>query len=134
MGMMQAQMMRHFSSDANSSNENARIIKEEGEEPMQNTIFEQAQIGQNVHPAQFEKEKVMSNIDPDTMLKKNQNLEYQDVPKDGKHNESQYHVMKSLEPFKSTDNDISKEYGLKVKGLEPTRFGDWERKGRCTDF
>lgn len=20
------------------------------------------------------------------------------------------------------------------KGLEPTRFGDWEKKGRCTDF
>ena len=20
------------------------------------------------------------------------------------------------------------------KGLEPTRFGDWERKGRCSDF
>ncbi len=20
------------------------------------------------------------------------------------------------------------------KGPEPTRFGDWERKGRCTDF
>ena len=26
------------------------------------------------------------------------------------------------------------EVGLKVKGPEPTRFGDWERKGRCTDF
>lgn len=21
-----------------------------------------------------------------------------------------------------------------AKGPEPTRFGDWERKGRCTDF
>jgi hypothetical protein len=20
------------------------------------------------------------------------------------------------------------------EGLEPTRYGDWERKGRCTDF
>ncbi len=28
----------------------------------------------------------------------------------------------------------NKEVGLKVKGPEPTRFGDWERKGRCTDF
>ena len=25
------------------------------------------------------------------------------------------------------------EYGG-PKGLEPTRFGDWERKGRCSDF
>ncbi len=26
-----------------------------------------------------------------------------------------------------------KEYGG-PRGLEPTRFGDWERKGRCIDF
>jgi hypothetical protein len=25
------------------------------------------------------------------------------------------------------------EYGG-PKGLEPTRYGDWERKGRCVDF
>ena len=101
---------------------------------MNNTIFEEAKIGQNVHPAQFEKEKVMSNIDPDTMLKKQQNLEFQDLPTDGQHDDSKYHVMKSLKDFPNQDNDISKEYGIKVKGLEPTRFGDWERKGRCTDF
>ena len=28
----------------------------------------------------------------------------------------------------------SKEYGFKVKGPEPTRYGDWERKGRVSDF
>jgi hypothetical protein len=27
----------------------------------------------------------------------------------------------------------SKEIGG-PKGLEPTRYGDWERKGRCIDF
>ena len=26
------------------------------------------------------------------------------------------------------------EVGYKVNGLEPTRYGDWERKGRVTDF
>lgn len=26
-----------------------------------------------------------------------------------------------------------KEYGG-PRGLEPTRYGDWERKGRCIDF
>lgn len=26
-----------------------------------------------------------------------------------------------------------REYGG-PKGLEPTRYGDWERKGICTDF
>ncbi|MBY0354744.1 MAG: DUF1674 domain-containing protein [Rickettsiales bacterium] len=27
----------------------------------------------------------------------------------------------------------TKEHGG-PKGLEPTRYGDWERNGRCTDF
>eukprot|EP00831_Metopus_contortus_P029272 TRINITY_DN240_c0_g1_i3.p2 TRINITY_DN240_c0_g1~~TRINITY_DN240_c0_g1_i3.p2 ORF type:complete len:169 (-),score=40.73 TRINITY_DN240_c0_g1_i3:90-551(-) len=26
------------------------------------------------------------------------------------------------------------EYGYKLKGPEPTRYGDWERHGRVTDF
>jgi hypothetical protein len=26
------------------------------------------------------------------------------------------------------------EVGFKVEGLEPTRYGDWERKGRVSDF
>jgi hypothetical protein len=29
--------------------------------------------------------------------------------------------------------DLPKEIGG-VKGPEPTRYGDWEHKGRCTDF
>ena len=123
--------MRAFSTN-NHSKPGSQIIDES--EEIKTTIFEEARIGVNVHPAKFEKEKVMSNIDPDTMLKKQENLEYVDLPKDGKHDESKYHVMKSLDAFPNKSNDISKEYGIKVKGLEPTRFGDWERKGRCTDF
>jgi hypothetical protein len=30
--------------------------------------------------------------------------------------------------------EIGKEYGFRTKGPEPTRYGDWEHKGRCTDF
>lgn len=26
------------------------------------------------------------------------------------------------------------EFGYRVRGPEPTRFGDWERRGRVTDF
>jgi len=26
------------------------------------------------------------------------------------------------------------EYGFKQKGPEPTRYGDWENKGKCVDF
>lgn len=95
---------------------------------------EEAKIGENVQPAKFNVEAILSNIDPMTGLKKEQNLEFKEVPADGKHDPTTYHVMKSLKPFKDVSNDISKEYGVKVKGLEPTRFGDWERKGRCTDF
>ena len=30
-------------------------------------------------------------------------------------------------------DDTRREIGG-PKGLEPTRYGDWERKGRCIDF
>lgn len=29
--------------------------------------------------------------------------------------------------------DVTEEFGG-PKGAEPTRFGDWERNGRCSDF
>ena len=32
-----------------------------------------------------------------------------------------------------TPKPLPKEIGG-VKGPEPTRYGDWEHKGRCTDF
>ncbi|KAK7286798.1 hypothetical protein RJT34_22049 [Clitoria ternatea] len=34
------------------------------------------------------------------------------------------------------DNDFNKETGEigGPKGPEPTRYGDWERNGRCSDF
>lgn len=31
------------------------------------------------------------------------------------------------------NGEIKKEYGG-PKGLEPTRYGDWEKAGRCSDF
>ena len=34
---------------------------------------------------------------------------------------------------KGTKTEPQKEYGG-PKGLEPTRYGDWEKNGRCTDF
>lgn len=33
----------------------------------------------------------------------------------------------------SKQNQQSKEYGG-PKGKEPTRYGDWEKNGRCIDF
>ncbi|KAJ7341596.1 hypothetical protein JRQ81_005893 [Phrynocephalus forsythii] len=38
-----------------------------------------------------------------------------------------------LEKFPDDVNPVTKERGG-PKGPEPTRYGDWERKGRCIDF
>ncbi len=32
------------------------------------------------------------------------------------------------------DKQLPKEIGGRKTGLEPTRYGDWEYKGRCIDF
>ncbi|CAL8361577.1 unnamed protein product [Boreogadus saida] len=43
---------------------------------------------------------------------------------------------KNPEALKRFPNDVNpetKEEGG-PRGLEPTRYGDWERKGRCVDF
>ena len=47
-------------------------------------------------------------------------------------------LSKQKEENDSKDNDLEvkstpKEKGG-PKGLEPTRYGDWEKAGRCTDF
>ena len=38
------------------------------------------------------------------------------------------------QPENSDDKNSSKEEIGGPKGPEPTRYGDWERKGRCIDF
>lgn len=40
----------------------------------------------------------------------------------------------SAETSKKPAEPDNGEYGFKIKGPEPTRYGDWERKGRCFDF
>lgn len=37
------------------------------------------------------------------------------------------------EPFPNDTNPVTGEIGG-PRGPEPTRYGDWERRGRCTDF
>ena len=75
--MHQITQMRLFGCGGNNIKKDSVV---DFEEPIKTTIFEEARIGENVHPAKFEKEKVMSNIDPETMLKKEQSLEYQELP------------------------------------------------------
>ncbi|KAM9364642.1 succinate dehydrogenase assembly factor 4, mitochondrial [Pholidichthys leucotaenia] len=38
-----------------------------------------------------------------------------------------------MEKFPDGVNPVTKEKGG-PRGPEPTRYGDWERKGRCVDF
>jgi len=40
----------------------------------------------------------------------------------------------SLQEEKEDQGSPLGEYGYRVRGPEPTRFGDWERRGRVTDF
>ena len=41
---------------------------------------------------------------------------------------------KQLEDVKEDSNEHETGEIGGPKGLEPTRYGDWERKGRCVDF
>jgi len=34
----------------------------------------------------------------------------------------------------SPSDDIPAEFGGRKDGLDPTRYGDWEKNGRCIDF
>jgi len=38
-----------------------------------------------------------------------------------------------IKPASSKSNTPQKEFGG-PKGKEPTRYGDWEKNGRCIDF
>ncbi|XP_032671585.1 succinate dehydrogenase assembly factor 4, mitochondrial-like [Odontomachus brunneus] len=49
---------------------------------------------------------------------------------EGKH---PYQEKEPLKPFPDNTNPATGEIGG-PRGPEPTRYGDWERKGRVTDF
>lgn len=74
----------------------------------------------------IDKKDLEKLLNPTGFLDEKDYKEYEGIDKDGK-------VVKT----KADDGKKelgSKEYGFKVKGPEPTRFGDWERKGRVSDF
>ncbi|PWQ96838.1 DUF1674 domain-containing protein [Leucothrix arctica] len=43
-------------------------------------------------------------------------------------------LNKSTEPKDEKTTDGSAEIGGRKTGLDPTRYGDWEKNGRCIDF
>ena len=49
----------------------------------------------------------------------------------GPHTEVQQHELAQAETMSGAK--LAEEIGG-PKGLEPTRYGDWERNGRCYDF
>ncbi len=48
-------------------------------------------------------------------------------------NNTQANVENKLEPPVIPPPSTQKEFGG-PKGPEPTRYGDWEKNGRCIDF
>ncbi|MEE4295405.1 MAG: DUF1674 domain-containing protein [Wenzhouxiangella sp.] len=39
-----------------------------------------------------------------------------------------------IHPKADKAHTTPKEHGGRKSGLEPTRYGDWEKNGRCIDF
>lgn len=50
--------------------------------------------------------------------------------------ESEPNPFLEKEPLERFPNDINPKTGEEggPRGPEPTRYGDWERKGKCVDF
>jgi hypothetical protein len=75
-------------------------------------------------------------MNPTGFLDQKDYEQYEGVTKDGKIVEAKISTSENQTPEnkKEAKAELPKEYGFKVKGPEPTRYGDWERKGRCSDF
>jgi hypothetical protein len=43
-------------------------------------------------------------------------------------------VRDKKSPTNNNDLKAPKEIGGRKDGLDPTRYGDWEKNGRCIDF
>jgi hypothetical protein len=79
------------------------------------------------HDDKHEKaKKRVAELDKKTPKGKFDASEYDPAPK-------AYDEKEPLEAFPNNINPKTGEIGG-PRGPEPTRFGDWERKGRCTDF
>ncbi|XP_068184029.1 succinate dehydrogenase assembly factor 4, mitochondrial [Antennarius striatus] len=65
-------------------------------------------------------------------LKDNEPLKKAKTPQ-GRFDSPEEKTKDVLEKFPDDVNPVTKEKGG-PRGLEPTRYGDWERKGRCVDF
>ena len=87
----------------------------------------------------FSTEEIEKYLDPKGFINETKNPDYYEdkpLPSNGQQgSETKKHESKEdKKPYAFEYNDPKKEFGFKTKGPEPTRHGDWEHKGRCTDF
>jgi hypothetical protein len=90
----------------------------------------------------FSPKEVEKILDPMGFIDKKELSQYEGLSEEGKVKElKQELVDKEEKTFNYTSPNIKehvktmeKEYGFKVKGPEPSRYGDWEKKGRVSDF
>lgn len=81
----------------------------------------------------------MTNSDNANLNEKNQASTDTDSQTDTQINKpsvSESEIKKQQQAIDEKVEKMPKEFGgrPKDKGLEPTRYGDWEFKGRCIDF
>ncbi|MFT4726941.1 MAG: hypothetical protein ACI9UN_001436 [Granulosicoccus sp.] len=65
-----------------------------------------------------------------------ENVEQQQIPEDllkGQLENSLHVAQNAVAPSHDLPATLARESGGQA-GLDPTRYGDWEKKGRCTDF
>lgn len=104
--------------------------------PTQNTSSE-------AFAKKFTEREIEKFLDPMGFLKKEEIADY-DVLNSAKKKDDFEKILKDQKPpekkvytspnVKSHINEMEPEYGFKAKGPEPTRYGDWEKKGRVSDF
>ena len=81
----------------------------------------------------FSEDEIQKYMDPFGFL----NPEEEQHSIESKESLKQKNVDKNKETKilnKPLDKPMPKEYGMKPRGKEPTRYGDWEIKGKCVDF
>lgn len=101
---------------------------------------------------QFSDEEVKKYLDPFGFLEPNKGKidklhkekEYTTTPTTSKTDTSKINLTEQLEQIENIQDpklkaevkakSMPKEYGFKYNGPEPTRYGDWEVKGKCVDF
>jgi hypothetical protein len=83
----------------------------------------------------FSDSEVKKIMDPKGFIDEREYKDYDGIDAIGKKPEDQAKVDtgKDVKVEVATEKD-NKEYGFRIKGPEPTRYGDWERNGRCIDF